>query len=97
AVGVYLLLAFVVFQLVLWPLAVFDLGSPLRQVAADALRTLLRRPLQALALGLALLAVNVLGAAVLLPFTLTIAYTFLAAVRFSLPPTATEAREQWPA
>lgn len=97
---VYVLLAFAVFQLVLWPLAVFELGSPLRRVVADALRTLLARPLQALVLGLALIAVNLAGlAAAAMPFlTLTIAYTFLAAARFVLPPTSTlEVDDRWPA
>jgi hypothetical protein len=95
--AVYLLLAFAVFQLALWPLAVFEFASPLRRVAGDALRIVLRRPLQALVLGLALLAVNVVGAAALLPFTLTIAYTFLAAARFALPPSSPEVHDQWPA
>ncbi len=98
--AVYLLLAFAVFQLVLWPLAVFELSSPIRRVAADALRTLLTRPLQALVLALALIAVNLAGlAAAVMPFlTLTIAYTFLAAARFALPPTSTlEVHDRWPA
>ncbi len=100
ALGVYFLLAFGVFQLVLWPLAVFEFASPIRRVAADALRTLLRRPLQAFVLALALLAVNLAGvAAAVMPFlTLTIAYSFLAAARFALPPTTTlEVSDQWPA
>ena len=98
--AVYLLLAFAAFQLVLWPLAVFELSSPIRRVAGDALRTLLARPLQALVLALALIAVNLAGlAAAVMPFlTLTIAYTFLAAARFALPPTSTlEAHDRWPA
>lgn len=97
--GVYLLLVFALFQLILWPLAVFEFGLPIRQVAADALRTLLRRPLQVFVLGVALLAVNLAGiAAALLPFlTLTIAYSFLAAAHFALPPPATlEGYDRWP-
>ncbi len=90
-VGVYLLLAFALFQIVLWPLAVFEARRPARQVAADAVRALLARPVQALALGAALTVVNLIGlAAAVLPFlTLTIAYSFLAAAHFALPPTPT--------
>jgi hypothetical protein len=45
------------------------------------------RPAATLALGLALLLVNIAGlAAALMPFlTLTVAYTFLATARFVLP------------
>jgi hypothetical protein len=87
--AVYLLLAFVAFQLVLWPLAVVETGVPVRRVLGDAGRALLRRPLQALALTLALALVNAAGlAAAVLPFlTLTIAYSALAVARFALPPT----------
>lgn len=87
--GVYLLLAFGAFQLVLWPLAVLETGTPVRRVAADAARALLARPLQALALTAALLVVNAVGlAAAVVPFlTLTIAYSALAVARFALPPT----------
>jgi uncharacterized protein (DUF697 family) len=97
--AVYLLVAFAVFQLALWPLAVFEFASPLGRVARDALRVILQRPLQALGLGLVLVAVNLVGAAVLLPFTLTIAYAFLAAARFALPPPSSreEVHDQWPA
>ena len=87
--GVYLLLAFGAFQVVLWPLAIFETGEPAGRVLGDAARTLLARPLQALALTAALLAVNVIGiAAAVVPFlTLTIAYSALAVARFALPPT----------
>jgi hypothetical protein len=86
--GAYLLFAFGVFQLLLWPLAVFETDRPFGAVAADAGRALLARPVQALVLGVALVAVNLVGiAAAVLPFlTLTIAYTFLASARFALPP-----------
>ena len=92
--GVYLLLAFVAFQLVLWPLAVFETGVPARRVLGDAGRALLARPLQVLALTLVLALVNTAGlAAAVLPFlTLTIAYSALAVARFALPPTL-EARD----
>jgi hypothetical protein len=100
AVAAYLLLALGVFQLVLWPLAVYELDVPVRDVLAHALKALLRRPLQALALGLALIVVNAAGlVAAVMPFlTLTIAYTFLAAARFALPATAVEeVQDTWPA
>jgi len=90
--GVYLLLAFGAFQLVLWPLAIFEAGRPAREVAGEAARTILSRPVQALVLAAALAVVNLIGlAAALVPFlTLTVAYSFLAVARFALPPTPTQ-------
>ncbi len=87
AVCVYLLLMFGVFQLALWPLAVFESGQPLRAVARDAVFVVARRPLGFLGLAVALLLVNVIGvAAAILPFlTLTIAYSFLVSAHFALP------------
>lgn len=87
ALCVYLLLMFAVFQLALWPLAVFESGLPLKAVARDAALTVARRPLGFLGLGVALLLVNVIGvAAAILPFlTLTIAYSFLVSAHFALP------------
>jgi hypothetical protein len=87
AVCVYLLLMFAVFQLALWPLAVFESGLPLKAVARDAAVSVARRPLGFLGLAVALLVVNVLGvAAAILPFlTLTIAYSFLVSAHFALP------------
>jgi len=87
AVCVYLLLMFAVFQLALWPLAVFESGVPLKAVARDAAVSVARRPLGFLGLAVALLLVNVLGiAAAILPFlTLTIAYSFLVSAHFALP------------
>jgi hypothetical protein len=87
ALAVYLLVALLAFQLVLWPLALAAPDRPLRLVLEDALRMLLARPLQALVLTLALALVNLLGVALaIVPFlTLTIAYSCLAAVRFALP------------
>ena len=81
----YLLGLFCVYQLVLWPLAIAERDVPLRQVLGDALRMLTGRPRATLALALLLLLVNALGAlAALLPlFTLTVAYSFLAAARFA--------------
>jgi hypothetical protein len=67
-------------------------------VAADAARALLQRPVQTFVLTVALLAINVAGlAAAALPFlTLTIAYSFLAAAFFVLPPTTQEGDDRWP-
>jgi hypothetical protein len=98
-VGVYLTGVFAIFQLVLWPLAVLEFDLPIRRVAADALRALLQRPVQALLLGVALLAVNLAGlVAAVVPFlTLTIAYSFLAAAHFALPPNMNlEGYDRWP-
>jgi hypothetical protein len=97
--GVYLAVVFGIFQLVLWPLAVFEFDLPIRRVAADALRVLLQRPVQAFVFGVALLAVNLAGlVAAVVPFlTLTIAYSFLAAAHFALPPNTTlEGYDRWP-
>jgi hypothetical protein len=94
ALAVYLLVALLAFQLVLWPLAVAAPGRPLRVVLEDALRTLLARPLQALVLTVALVLVNLLGVVLaIVPFlTLTIAYSCLAAVHFALP----VEEDRWP-
>ena len=83
----YLLLMFGVFQLALWPLAVFEDGRPLRAVVRDAARVVARRPLGFLGLASALLLVNAVGvAAAILPFlTLTISYSFLVSAHFALP------------
>lgn len=87
AACVYLLLTFAVFQLALWPLAVFESARPLGAVARDAAFAVARRPLGFLGLGIALLLVNAIGvAAAILPFlTLTIAYSFLVSAHFALP------------
>jgi hypothetical protein len=87
ALVLYVLFAFGLVQLCLWPLAVHEPGSPLRALYRAALELALRRPLQTAALGLVLLAVNLAGAAAaLMPLlTLTIAFTFLAAAHYVLP------------
>ena len=61
-------------------------------VARDAAMLLGSRPGACVALGLILLVVNLAGvAAAIMPFlTLTVAYTFLAAARFVLPPVEEE-------
>jgi hypothetical protein len=85
----YLLALFLVFQLLVWPLAVAERERPLRRVLADAGVALLRRPVASVALALALLLVNAAGAAaaVLPLLTVTIAYSFVAVARFALPST----------
>jgi hypothetical protein len=87
ALTLYLVLAFLVFQLALWPLAVFEEARSFRTVAHEAAAAVLRRPAGFLGLALALVVVNSLGlVAAILPFlTLTIAYSFLVAAHFALP------------
>jgi hypothetical protein len=83
---------FLLYQLVLWPLAGRDVDRPLREVARSAALILVRRPVATTGLGVALLLVNLLGlVAGVLPFlTMTIAYSALAAARFALRSTAEE-------
>jgi hypothetical protein len=87
ALTLYLLLVFAVFQLALWPVAVFDGQRPFRETVADAGRLLLRRPLGFVGLAFLLLLVNVVGVvAAIIPFlTLTIAFSFLVSAHFALP------------
>lgn len=87
AVVVYLLLAFAVYQLALWPLAVAERTAPLRAVVRAAADVVLRAPVAATLLALALLLVNAVGAAAaLMPLlTLTLAFSSLAAAYFTLP------------
>jgi hypothetical protein len=87
ALTVYILLMFLLFQLALWPLAVYEAAQPFRDVLRDAALVVGRRPLGFAGLALALLLVNALGVvAAILPFlTLTIAYSFLVAAHFALP------------
>jgi hypothetical protein len=87
ALTVYVLLVFALFQLALWPLAVFEDARPLRAVVRDAAFAVGRRPWGFAGLALALLLVNAIGvAAAILPFlTLTIAYSFLVSAHFALP------------
>jgi hypothetical protein len=85
--ALYLALLFAVYQLPLWPLAVFERDRPLDRVLADAAIALIRRPAASVGLAVTLVLVNVAGiAAAVIPFlTLTIAYSFLAAAHFALP------------
>ena len=87
-VATYLLALFLVFQLLLWPLAVTERDRSLRRLLTDAGTALVRRPVASIGLALALLLINALGAAaaVLPLLTVTIAYSFVAAARFALPP-----------
>ena len=87
ALTVYVLLMFLLFQLALWPLAIYEAARPFRDVLRDAALVVGRRPLGFAGLAFALLVVNALGVvAAILPFlTLTIAYSFLVAAHFALP------------
>jgi hypothetical protein len=81
ALAAELLALLALHQLFLWTLAVAAPRRPLRGLAAEAAFLLVRRPGQALALGLALLALNAAAAAagVLPLLMLGGAYSFLAA------------------
>jgi hypothetical protein len=96
ALTVYLVVAFLVLQVALWPLAVLEHDRPLLDAFRTATTVVLRRPFGFLALGGALTLVNALGLLLgLVPFfTLTIAYSFLVSARFALPHTQPEA-ESW--
>ena len=85
-VTIYALVLLGIYQLVLWTLAIADPTAPLREVARAAAQFVAQRPWATLALGLALHAINLAGAAAaLMPFlTLTVAYSFLAAAHFVL-------------
>ena len=99
ALVLYVLFAFGLLQLCVWPLAAREPGSPLRALHRGALEIALRRPLETVALGIALLAVNLAGAAAaLMPLlTLTIAFSFLAAAHYVLPHNPLqEDQPRWP-
>lgn len=85
--ALYLLAVFGVVQLALWPLAIFDRERPLMAVSRDAVLAVMGRPAAFAGLALALLLLNLVSAAAALApfFTVTIAYSFLAAAHFSLP------------
>lgn len=87
ALVLYLLAGFGVLQVCLWPLAALERSTPLIRVVRGALEVMLRRPLETIALTVALFLLNLLGAAAaLMPLlTLTIAYSFLAAAHYVLP------------
>lgn len=83
----YVFALVVVYELVLWTLAIAEPERRLRTAAGEAAVLVASRPRETLVLGFALLLVNVLGiVAAVMPFlTLTIAYTFLATAHFVLP------------
>ena len=80
------------YQVLLWTLAIAEPAQPLRTAARRAAEVFAARPVQTLLLGLGLLLVNLVGiAAALMPFlTLTVAYSCLAVARFALPRPAPE-------
>jgi hypothetical protein len=81
AVTASVLAMFCLWQLVAWPLAVAGEERPLHRAAQE----LLRRPASALLLGAVLLAVNAVGAIVIVPLlTITLAFSFLATAHFVL-------------
>jgi hypothetical protein len=82
----YLLGAAVLFQLVLWPVAIHRADRTLTEAARVAAVLFLRRWPAVLRLGAALLAVNLAGVVAVLPvLTFTIALSFLASARLVLP------------
>jgi hypothetical protein len=87
ALSVYVLVLFALFQLALWPLAIFDDERPFTTVVREAAFVVAGRPLGFAGLALALLFLNAAGvAAAILPFlTLTIAYSFLVSAHYALP------------
>jgi len=90
----YVLVLLGIYGLVLWTLAIAEPDRGLRAAAREAATLVATRPGATLALGLALVLINLAGiAAAIMPFlTLTVAYTFLATAHFVLPsPTLEEA------
>jgi hypothetical protein len=86
ALTLYLVVASLIVQLALWPLAVAERERPFAEVLQEAVRVVAGRPLGFVGLAAALFLVNAIGlAAALLPFlTLTIAFSFLALAHFAL-------------
>jgi hypothetical protein len=82
----YLLAAALLFQLVLWPVAVFQADRPLTDAGRAAAVLFLHHWPAVLRLGAVLLLVNLIGIVAVLPFlTFTVAFSFLAAARMLLP------------
>jgi uncharacterized membrane protein len=90
--SLYVLFVGGLFLLLLLALVVAEPQLAFRDAASRTFELAIARPGALLGLGLALILVNAAGvAAALMPFfTLTVAYTFLAAARFAIP-TPTEA------
>jgi len=88
----YVLVLLLIYELVLWTFVIAAPARGLRRNASEAAGFVASRPVSTLALGLALVLVNIAGiAAAVMPFlTLTVAYTFLATAHFVLPPTTEE-------
>jgi hypothetical protein len=86
ALTLYLVVASLIVQLALWPLAVAERERSFAEVLREAVRVVAGRPLGFVGLAAALFLVNAIGlAAALLPFlTLTIAFSFLALAHFAL-------------
>jgi hypothetical protein len=89
--AVYLAALLLLVLLLAMPIAIGEPELPLRESLTRAFLLVLRAPVRFLSFGVALLAVNLLGAVTVLPaLTLTLAYSFLAAGRVALPQTIEE-------
>lgn len=89
--AIYVLFLFGVWQIFVWPLAIAERTKSFADVLREAGLAFLRRPRAAIMLASALLLINAIGAIGVLPIlTLTVAYSFLAAAHFVLPPTPEE-------
>jgi hypothetical protein len=87
ALSAYVIALAALIVLVAWPLAIADPERGIRDALGRAWLLALRSPFRLIALGTALVVVNVLGAITVLPLlTLTVAYSFLATARLVLPP-----------
>ena len=87
-VALYVAGLFGVLQLLLWPLAIFELDRPLTDVARDVARRAAcgARPPGAPSRSCCSRSTSSASSAGLVPFlTLTVAYSFLAAAHFALP------------
>jgi hypothetical protein len=83
----YLLAAAALYGLVLWPVAIRHADWPLPAAARQAAALALARWPALLALGAALLLVNLAGTLAVLPvLTCTVSFSFVAAARLVLPP-----------
>jgi hypothetical protein len=90
-IAIYVLFLFGVWQLFVWPLAIAERTTSFTHVLRDAGVAFLRRPRAAIMLATALFVINAVGAIGILPIlTLTVAYSFLAAAHFVLPPAREE-------
>jgi uncharacterized membrane protein YesL len=98
ALAIYLVALFFLVVLLAWPLAIASPERPLVDALRDAFLLLFRNPTRVLTFGAAIVVVNALGVATVLPvLTLTIAYSFLAAAHFALPQPTQEEVTTWQA